>query len=243
MKIQVIGSGSMWTKYNSACYLIDDKIMIDFPNGACKYLYRVGIIPNTINDVILTHFHGDHYFDMPFYLLNKSKSESKYVNIYCSKEGKKKINKIGYLAFPNSFKNACNSLNLKYCFDYDFKVGDYNVHKLLVDHGRTKPAFGYIFSKDNLCVGFTGDTSLCPNVELMSEKCSYLFCDCMLVSGNGKHQGIDNLEYLSKKYPNCSFVVSHLEDDTRIELTKLNIKNIIVPEDGQIINLKYSNKI
>ena len=27
MKIQVIGSGSMWTKYNSACYLIDDKII------------------------------------------------------------------------------------------------------------------------------------------------------------------------------------------------------------------------
>ena len=44
MKIQVIGSGSMWTKYNSACYLIDDKIMVDFPNGACKYLYRLNIL-------------------------------------------------------------------------------------------------------------------------------------------------------------------------------------------------------
>ena len=88
MKIQVIGSGSMWTKYNSACYLIDDKIMVDFPNGACKYLYRLNIIPNTIDNIVLTHFHGDHYFDMPFYLLNKSKSENKNVNIYCSKEGK-----------------------------------------------------------------------------------------------------------------------------------------------------------
>lgn len=106
MKIQVIGSGSMWTKYNSACYLIDDKIMIDFPNGACKYLYRLDIIPNTINNIVLTHLHGDHYFDMPFYLLNKSKSENKDVNIFCSKEGKKKINKIGILAFPNSFKEA-----------------------------------------------------------------------------------------------------------------------------------------
>ena len=25
MKVQVIGSGSMWTKYNSACYLVDDE--------------------------------------------------------------------------------------------------------------------------------------------------------------------------------------------------------------------------
>lgn len=238
MKIQVIGSGSMWTKYNSACYLIDDKIMIDFPNGACKYLYRLDIIPNTINHIVLTHLHGDHYFDMPFYLLNKSKSENKDVNIFCSKEGKKKINKIGILAFPNSFKEACNSLNLKYCFNDDFIIEDYKVEKMLVEHGRMKPAFGYIFSKDDICVGFTGDTSLCENVEILSSKCRYLFCDCMFIKGNGKHQGIDNLEYLSKKYPNCTFVVSHLEDDTRKKLEKMNIKNIIVPDDAQIIRVK-----
>ena len=237
MKIQVIGSGSMWTKYNSACYLIDDKIMIDFPNGACKYLYRLDIIPNTINNIILTHFHGDHYFDMPFYLLNKSKSENKDVNIFCSKEGKKKINKIGILAFPNSFKEACNSLNLKYCFNDDFIIEDYKVEKMLVEHGRIKPAFGYIFSKADICVGFTGDTSLCESVEILSSKCRYLFCDCMLIKGNSKHQGIDNLEYLSKKYPNCTFVVSHLEDDTRKKLEKMKIKNIIVPDDAQIIEL------
>lgn len=238
MKIQVIGSGSMWTKYNSACYLIDDKIMIDFPNGACKYLYRLDIIPNTINNIVLTHLHGDHYFDMPFYLLNKSKSENKDVNIFCSKEGKKKINKIGILAFPNSFKEACNSLNLKYCFNDDFIIEDYKVEKMLVEHGRMKSAFGYIFSKDDICVGFTGDTSLCENVEILSSKCRYLFCDCMLIKGNGKHQGIDNLVYLSKKYPNCTYVVSHLEDDTRKKLEQMKIKNIIVPDDAQIIRVK-----
>ena len=46
----------MWNKYNSACYLIVD-IMIDFPNGACKCLYRLGIVPNKINNIVLTHFH------------------------------------------------------------------------------------------------------------------------------------------------------------------------------------------
>ena len=237
MKIQVIGTGSMWNKYNSACYLIDDNIMIDFPNGTCKYLYRLDIIPNTINNIVLTHFHGDHYFDMPFYILNKSKSENKDVNIFCSKEGKKKINKIGVLAFPNSFKEACNSLNLRYYFNDSFIIEDYKVEKVLVKHGRMKPAFGYIFSKGNICVGFTGDTSLCESVEFLSSKCKYLFCDCMLIKGNGKHQGIDNLEYLSKKYPNCIFVVSHLEDVTREKLNEMNIKNIIVPEDGKIIKI------
>ena len=52
MKVKVIGSGSMWTKYNSACYLIDEDVMVDFPNGACKYLYRFNIKPNSINHIL-----------------------------------------------------------------------------------------------------------------------------------------------------------------------------------------------
>ena len=227
----------MWNKYNSACYLIDD-IMIDFPNGACKYLYRLGVIPNEINNIVLTHFHGDHYFDLPFYILNKSKSDNKNVNIFCSKEGKSKINKIGNLAFPNAFKNACNSLNLKYCFNDNFIIGNYNVQRLIVNHGRMKPAYGYIFSNGNIKVGFTGDTTICNNVEYMASVCNYLFCDCMFISGTSKHMGINMLKELSMKYSDCNFVVSHMEDDTRKELQTMNIKNVLVPDDGLIINIK-----
>ena len=60
MKVKVIGSGSMWNKYNSASYLIDKKTMVDFPNGTCKNLFRFDINPNSIEDIVITHFHGDH---------------------------------------------------------------------------------------------------------------------------------------------------------------------------------------
>lgn len=29
MKIKVIGSGSIWSKSSSACYIVDDRILID----------------------------------------------------------------------------------------------------------------------------------------------------------------------------------------------------------------------
>ena len=94
---------------------------------------------------------------------------------------------------------------------------------LLVDHGRMKPAYGYIFTKNNINVSFTGDTTLCRNVEIIASKCEYLFCDCMFEIGTTKHQGINHIEYLSSKYPNCKFVVSHLEDYTREKLLVLKI--------------------
>ena len=236
LKIQIIGSGSMWTKFNSACYLIDDEIMIDFPNGACKYLYRLGINPINVNHILLTHFHGDHYFDVPFWLLPKIKKSDNNINIYCSKDGKKKIRQISRLSFPQSFKNTLNKIN--YCFKTNFSINDLQISKVLVNHGRMKPAFGYIINCKNVFVGFTGDTALCDSVLQMAHKCKYLFCDCMLDIGSKSHQGIDNLDYLSLEYPNCTFVVSHLEDTTREKLMKLNYPNVIVPSDGEIINIE-----
>ena len=71
MKLKVIGSGNIFSKQNSASYLIDDKILIDVPNGTCKTLKNIGIEPSKIDNILITHFHGDHFFDMPFVLTNQ----------------------------------------------------------------------------------------------------------------------------------------------------------------------------
>jgi len=237
MKVKVIGSGSMWNENNSASYMIDDHILVDIPNGMCKNLFRQEITPKQIDTVLITHFHGDHYFDMPFYMILKSKAENKNINMYCSKDGKKKIKRLLKLAFPNSVKSIYESVNMKYNHEDEFKLNNYDVIVVELDHGRMKPANGYIISDNKIKVGFTGDTTLCENVEYMSKECNYLFCDCMFKIGTNKHMGIDNLQYLSKKYPKCKFVVSHMENDTREELKKLKIKNIIIPSDGDNIKI------
>ena len=54
MKLQIIGSGGMWHKENSASYLIDDHILIDMPNGSCKNLYNLGIKVEKIDNVLIT---------------------------------------------------------------------------------------------------------------------------------------------------------------------------------------------
>ncbi len=237
MKVKVIGSGSMWTSYNSASYMIDDDILIDIPNGMCKNLFKLGVNPRVIKHVLITHFHGDHYFDIPFYFLLKSRSDNKDINVYCSKDGKKKNKTLLKLAFPHPAKEVNKAINLKYIFEPSFRINDYEVTKYLVDHGRMKPAYGYIFATKQAKIGFTGDTTICENVLYMASVCDYLFCDCMFIKSTDKHMGIDSIIYLSSKYPNCKFIVSHLEDDTREELKKQKIKNVIIPSDGLEITI------
>lgn len=238
MKVKVIGSGSMWNEHNSASYLIDDNILVDMPNGMCKYLFRLNEEPRNFENIFITHFHGDHFFDIPFYMLLKSKSNNKNINIYCSKNGKRKIINLLKLAFPNSAKDVLKETNVNFYFDNKFVLNNYKVEKFLVNHGRMKPAYGYVIEKDNIKIGFTGDTGLCENVLKMASICDYIFCDCMFINGTDKHMGINHLKELVSKYSNCKYVVSHMENDTRETLKKEKIENIIVPDDGEIINIE-----
>ena len=157
-----------------------------------------------------------------------------FINIFCSNKGKNKNNKLLKLAFPNSTKEILKTLNIKYNNKEQFKLKNYSVKRVEVEHGRMT-AYGYIFKEKDKNIGFTGDTKLCESVEYMASVCDYLFCDCMFPEGTEKHMGIDNLKYLSETYPDCTYVVSHMEVQTREKLKELNIRNIIVPEDGEEI--------
>lgn len=237
MNIKIIGTGAIWTKYNSASYLIDESILIDIPNGTCKNIIRFGMDLNKIDKVLITHFHGDHYFDIPFYYLFKSKVKSDLC-VYCDKIGKRKIEKLFKLAFPNTVKKVHKAININYNHNKYFEIDNYKVTRILVDHGSMKPAYGYIFNNGIHKVGFTGDTNLNDNVKEMANICDYLFCDCSLIKGDSKHMGIDNIEYLANTYKNCKFVVSHLRDDTRDAISLNNYINIIIPNDGDEFNLE-----
>lgn len=227
MNLTVIGSGNIYSKCNSASYLIDGKILLDIPNGTYKALKKIDIDVNQIEEVLITHFHGDHYFDVPFFILEKTKKNSGNIKIYCDIIGKKQINALMKLAFPNKKNGICSYIN-----DLEFEINKYNIRKVLLEHEEGINDYGYIFKQENKTIGFTGDTALCKNVKKMAEECDYLICDCNSLIGNGHHMGIDNIKELALMYSSCTFYATHLDDSTRRELKKIEIRNIKILNDS-----------
>ena len=230
MKIYTIGSGDMYSINNSASYLINDSILLDIPNGTCRELKRKNINIMDINHVIITHLHADHFFDLPFYLLSRLNNNLNSSIIYCDKNDNKKILDLIDLSFPNIRKYLSISFN----GNNSFMINNLKFNRIEVCHGEDIKSYGYTISDNDITIGFTGDTSLCKKVEIMSSICSTLICDCTLIKGNKYHMGIDNLKYLSKKYK-CDIYASHIKDETRKYINNNDFK---ILEDGKVLLLR-----
>lgn len=132
MKLKIIGSGNIFSKWNSASYLIDDKILIDVPNGTCKILKNIGIESSKITHILITHFHGDHFLDIPFVLLNKIVDNSGSASIYCDSTGETKIYDVIKLSFPNKAEEVKNYF--RYMYDEKFNINEYEIEKMMLEH-------------------------------------------------------------------------------------------------------------
>lgn len=232
MKVELIGTGAIYVKYNSACTLINDNMIVDMPNGTLKQLLKTGHNPEKIRTMLITHLHGDHTSDIPFFLkyVYRFSKVTDELTIIGPKGLEDKVTELFSVYKFENKKEIEETMNLKFIEldQEDITINQYKIRSILVSHGNEKPALGYII---NDSLGLTGDSTICFGVEKIVENSKITIADTSYLEGDSCHMGVDNIKYLISKYDK-QIVATHLRDTTREELKKLQIPNIIVEEDG-----------
>lgn len=71
MKLTFLGTGNAFVPQRDwGCILVDDTTLLDAPPSALRNLKRLGRDPAAIRHICISHFHGDHFFGLPFLLLD-----------------------------------------------------------------------------------------------------------------------------------------------------------------------------
>ncbi len=234
MKVELVGTGAIYTKYNSACTLINEELIVDMPNGTLKQLLKSNHKPEKIKAILITHMHGDHIADIPFFLkhvYNYVKIDNQ-ITIIGPKGIEDKVVEL-FTAYRFEDREEIQEfMNLKFIElnneKYEIQLEEYKIEAIQVSHGEEKPAYGYNI---NNIVSCTGDSGICGGIEKLIANSKVTIADTSLREGDHCHMGIDNIKYLTDKY-NKQIVATHLRDTTREELNKLKYKNILVAEDG-----------
>ena len=170
MELTFLGTGTALSRTRgwSSC-IINNSCLFDAPPDVTQSLKRLNISVEEIEFIFITHFHADHYFGLPFILLEKFYfyNNDKPINIIGPKGIEEKIKilvKLAYEDVVDSNQNVFEVFNFIEITEMN-KLKEYGLIADVQELKHTVPAFGYKVIIDNKVFTYTGDTGYCTQLE------------------------------------------------------------------------------
>lgn len=242
MKIKLTGTGSILSGSLSASALIDDKIQIDVPNGYCKRMREHGVDCQELDVILITHFHGDHYFDIPFLIMELGLRQERThpLRIFGPRGLEAQLKGLHEYAFSN-WDNVVANAKVEFneltgdWFTVATRKGSYEILAKEVEH-ESMNAYGFVIRQDDRAIGYTGDTRLCRSVENIIELSDLVVLDVSFLNDKPAHMGLESASQIVARPSNIdkTFLATHMTDAVR---RAPEINNLIKPSDGCVFEV------
>lgn len=166
--VTCLGSGAaLCMKRFWSSLVIDGRILLSLPPTAVAQMHRVGVRPEAIDHIFISHRHADHFFGLPFFLLLYAFALERVDPLYIiGPVGTEEASRDLYnLAWPENGK----TLRVPLRYVEVEEEGQYEAGDLAFDAVRMAhfgmDAFGYRFACGDRSIAFTGDTGDGPQVD------------------------------------------------------------------------------
>lgn len=238
MKITFIGTGTMASTTRCNTSILVDDILFDIGMGTVKQIERLKIYTKTINYIVISHFHADHFLDIPNFLIGRGirKETENKLTIIGPIGVKRKTIELMNFTHSDGDEHRYDNLEEKYNIEFielDNKefycTNEFKITALTLNHGECIPINGYVLEKENKKISYACDTSFCDNFYNMCSISNFIFSDVTGLKTTEMHIGLEDYKELYNKYPNCKFYAIH-----RGEYDVNGIDTVEFPNDGEI---------
>lgn len=240
MRIHLLGTGGVFSERLSPCFVVDEKIMMEVPNGASKMLIRQNERIENIALCLISHLHADHVWDIPFLLLHKNYVNGEKMTIVGPRGIKEYMGECLKMAYPTLSweKIVSKTIDRIIEIEDDTKIDfrQYHISAFGVYHGGEK-CFGYsIDNGTGKVFAYSGDSILCQGVYKLAKDADVCCVDVNDIKSSQTHMGADDIVELKKNYPNTRFYAVHTQD------WKKSMNNyeeyFVIPNDGTVIDIE-----
>lgn len=238
MKITFIGTGTMASTTRCNTSILVDDILFDIGMGTVKQIERLKIYTKTINYIVISHFHADHFLDIPNFLIGRGirKETENKLTIIGPIGVKRKTIELMNFTHSDGDEHRYDNLEEKYNIEFielDNKefycTNEFKITALTLNHGECIPINGYVLEKENKKISYACDTSSCDNFYNMCSISNFIFSDVTGLKTTEMHIGLEDYKELYNKYPNCKFYAIH-----RGDYDVNGIDTVEFPNDGEI---------
>jgi ribonuclease BN (tRNA processing enzyme) len=192
MQLTFIGSGDAFGsggRFNT-CFLVVGtacRFLIDCGASSLVALKRAGIDINTIDGVVLSHLHGDHFGGLPFFLLDSQHVARRSRPLFITGPTglAARLTAAQEALFPGSSATALRfPLSIAEMAAGERREdGGFAVTTFPADHSAGAPCFHLRFEVDGKVVTYSGDTGWTAALPIAARGADLFICEC---SGYGR---------------------------------------------------------
>ncbi len=235
LELCFLGTGNAFApqRYWSS-FLLNDRYLFDCPPTALAHLKKIGKPPEDIRAIFISHFHGDHFFGLPFLLLEYGELTPRSEDLFIvgPAQIQEKLEQMTELGFPGLLEKSRGYRRryLEVSDGMSGEAGGIRFQALLVEHVSSLECFGYRAEIEGRTVAYSGDARMGDAVYKLAEGADVFVVECSCWDqGCGPHLGPQDIRTLRKAIPpGTVFVLTHL-DEGQGDLRGLD--GIVVAED------------
>jgi ribonuclease BN (tRNA processing enzyme) len=218
LDLAFLGSGNAFAPGRCwSGFLLNGRYLFDAPPTALLSLKRLGVDLSSIDTVLLTHFHADHFFGLPFLLLEYSYQTQRHsdLTIVGPPGVQERVERLVELGYPNLLSRD-SGYRRRYIEVQDGAeevVNGLHFNSVEVIHGTGLQCFGFRTYVDGRRLSYTGDTTWCDGLLRLGEDVELLVTDCTYAEGRNQpeHLSFEEIRDLRGRIdPQTQLILTHL---------------------------------
>jgi ribonuclease BN (tRNA processing enzyme) len=244
MRLQFVGCGDALGsggRYNTCFHLTGDTVncLIDCGASSLPALKRLGIARDAIDLILITHFHGDHFAGLPFFMLDAQFSRRNRPLVIAGPEGiETRLTQVMEALFEHSSRTKPK---------FDLSVialqpeerrtfGAITVTPYPVVHGESGgPFLGYRIEAEGRVIAYSADTEWTETLIPLAREADLLIAEAYYYDKIVKnHLSLATLEAHLPEIRPKRLVLTHMSDDM---LGRLDTLEHTAAHDGMIVEL------
>lgn len=234
MNLTVLGCGDAFGNggRNNTSFLLSDgegeRVLIDCGASTLIRLKHERISLESISTIVISHFHGDHFGGIPFFLISSlfENPRQNPLTIVGPKNVKKRVQELQEAMYKGTFERL-NEIDVRF-HEYEegkpLSIGDKLISAFQVEHSPSSIPHGIRLNWADKIVSFSGDTSWTDKLITLSDNADLFICECnFLKDSRFGHISYEELLNNMSRFTSKQLWITHMGNEVfQLEESKVN---------------------